>query len=99
MTLVDELFRHQAERVGVHGDGTACLGRRDCEGVVARVGCVAGRPPDDALPSPGREGEERGGSAPSRSAGAGERGGGGAGDACAYDECERRGADLRTYWR
>ena len=97
--LVDELLGNQAKRVGVHGNRTARLGRRHREGDVARVGCLAGGPPDDALPSPGGEGEERGGGTAPGGGGAGARGGGRAGDACAHDERERRGTDLRMCWR
>ena len=63
MILVAEFFRNQAERVGIHGNGTARVGRGNCEGDIARVGRVAGRPPDDALSSPSGEGACGGGSA------------------------------------
>ena len=95
MTLVAKFLRNQAERVGVHSDGTARVGRGNCEDDDARVGRVAGGPPDDALSSPSGEGACGGGSATFGGAGAGERGGGGAGDACAHDKCEWGGIDLR----
>lgn len=93
--LVAEFLRNQAERVGIHGNGTARVGRGNCEGDIARVGRVAGRPPDDALSSPSGEGACGGGSATFGGAGAGERGGDGAGDAHTHDECEWGGIDLR----